>query len=78
MGKIQTFTIVFQDIHYAQTMDLMGKIPGIYFLESHLTPMTEWRVPKIMTQCNGFGQIFVQVHGTPYCSSNLCDLEGMR
>ena len=65
-GKIQSVPVLLQYFHNPDALFIVGKTPRMYLIQRSFPGMSERRVPQIMSQRNGFHQIFIK----PECLGN--------
>ena len=76
-GQVQTLAVLFQILHHPQTLPVMGKTSGAQPVEGSFPRMTEGRMPQVMSQRDGLGQVLVQAQGPGHRAGDLADFQGM-
>ena len=77
-GQIQPLPVQFKHIDYPQALLVVVEPAGHQVAQHVLTGVTERRMPQIVAEDDGLGQIFVQLKDLGDGSRDLRDLEGMR
>ena len=57
--KIQPFSILFEHLHDTHTLKIVGKPIGTKLIQDPLSGVSKGRMPQIVSEGNGFCQIFV-------------------
>ena len=73
-GKVQPLAAALEFIHYAQALLVVRKPAGAQRIQRALARMAKRRVPQIMPQSDGLGQIFVQLQGPGNGAGDLAHL----
>ena len=77
-GKTGVFLLQFLDDPQALAIVLKPAVVLHQFIEDHLALMAEGRVPQIVRQRDGFGQVFIQLQGTGDVAGDGGDFHRMR
>src|SRR5688500_10115306 len=77
---IKCAVMFFQHIHDAQGLKIVLESAVVFHavIERFLSCMTEWRMPQIMRQSNGFNQVFVKAQIAGNRAADLRDFETVR
>ena len=76
-GKVESFAVLFQHIHHPQALPVVGKAAGTKLVQRPFPRMTEGRMPQIMAQGDGLGQILIETQCPGNGAGNLGDLQSM-
>jgi hypothetical protein len=76
--QIEALPIVFENIDDAQALIVVIEATRHERTQYSLARVTEWRVPQIVAQRNGFGELFVEPQHLGDGARDLRDLERVR
>ena len=76
--QVQPLTVVLEHVDDAQALLVVIEAAGNELVEDALAGMTERRVPEIVAERDGFGQLFVEPQHLGDASRNLRDLQRVR
>ena len=76
-GQIQSFSVLFQDLHHTDALPEMSKSQRTDFIQNPLPRVTEGCVSEVMPECDGIAQIVIEPERLRDCPGKLRDLQRM-
>ena len=71
LGEIQSLAVLFDVVGYTDALLIMTVSVGANLIQDTFTAVSEGRMSQVMSQCNGFCQIFIQMQRTGNGTGNL-------
>src|SRR5918995_1564126 len=76
--EIETVSIVFENIDDTQTLLVVIETSGNERTQYSLAGVAKWRMAQVMTQCDGFCELFMEPQDFGDSPRDLRDLERVR
>ena len=76
--QIQPSAVLFDIVDNAHALEIVLVAVGAEAVKGGLSGVSEGRVPEIVSECDGLGEILVQPQGARHCPRDLRDLKRMR
>ena len=76
--QVQAAAVFFQLLDDSQALAAVAKSARMQFVHSVLADVSERRVTEVVSECDGFSEVFVQVERARYRPRYLGHLQGVR
>ena len=74
-GQIQAQSVILQLFYHPQALLIVPKPSRQQIIQRPLSDMSVWRMPQIMPERDGFGQVFVETKSAGDSPRDLCNLQ---